>query len=118
MYGEDIKTQQFNLCKNKAERKDKFKRGACDRFVLEMEDVGDKIKKIRIGHDEHGLFAGWHVDRVEIRRLKKSGKVKFFFVNLIIKLNKNKLKRVQKYLYFLVNVGWLVTKMIELLNEI
>ena len=80
MYGEDIKTQQFNLCKNKAERKDKFKKGFCDRFVLEMEDVGDKIKKIRIGHDDHGLFAGWHVDRVEIRRLKKSGKVKFCFL--------------------------------------
>jgi hypothetical protein len=44
-----------------------------------MEDVGDKIKKIRIGHDDHGLFAGWHVDRIEIRRLKKSGKVTNFF---------------------------------------
>jgi hypothetical protein len=36
MYGEEIRTQQVNLCKNKAERKEKFKRGACDRFVLEV----------------------------------------------------------------------------------
>jgi hypothetical protein len=51
-----------------------------------MEDVGDKIKKIRIGHDDHGLFSGWHVDKVEIRRLKKSGKVKIFINNEILTL--------------------------------
>ena len=29
-------TEQVELCKNKAERKDKFKRGSTDRFVLEV----------------------------------------------------------------------------------
>lgn len=36
IYGDEIRTQQTELCKNKAERKDKFKRGAVDRFVLEV----------------------------------------------------------------------------------
>lgn len=36
IYGEEIKTQKTELAKNKAERKDKFKRGAVDRFVLEV----------------------------------------------------------------------------------
>ncbi len=36
IYGEEIRTQQVELCKNKAERRDKFKRGATDRFVLEV----------------------------------------------------------------------------------
>lgn len=36
LYGDEIRTPQVDLCKNKAERKGKFKRGACDRFVLEV----------------------------------------------------------------------------------
>lgn len=75
-----MRTQKYELCKNRAERRDKFKRGAVDKFVLEMEDVGKEIKKIRIGHDNQGLSAGWHVDKVEIRRLKSSGKGSRIFV--------------------------------------
>ena len=58
IYGEDKQTAQVELCKNKAERKDKFARAAIDRFVLELEDVGKKIKKIRLGHDNKGLGPG------------------------------------------------------------
>ena len=35
-----------------------------------MEDVGETIEKIRLGHDGTGWGAGWHLDRVEVRRLK------------------------------------------------
>lgn len=41
---------------------------------MKLEDVGKRIEKIRIGHDDAGLFPGWHVDKVEVRRLKDSGK--------------------------------------------
>ena len=75
IYGDEIHTQKVDICKNKAERSGKFKKGAVDRFVLELDDVGKRIRKIRIGHDNQGLGAGWHVDKVEIRRLKESGKV-------------------------------------------
>ena len=64
----------MNLCKNKTERKEKFKRNAVDKFILELEDVGP-IEKIRIGHDNAGMGSGWHVDRVEIRRLREDGRV-------------------------------------------
>ncbi len=67
IYGEDIRTEQTVLCKNRAERRDKFKRGQVDRFCLELDDVGDKIRKIRLGHDNEGMFPGWHVEKVEIR---------------------------------------------------
>ena len=40
-----------------------------------MEDIGDEIEKLRIGHDGKGIGAGWHLDKVEVRRLKDSGKV-------------------------------------------
>ena len=75
IYGQEMRTQKTNLCRNRAERRDKFKRGQTDRFCLELDDVGSDIRKIRIGHDDEGMFSGWHVDKVEIRRLKKNGRV-------------------------------------------
>eukprot|EP00061_Rhincodon_typus_P012512 g38293.t1 len=48
------------------------------RYVLavgqRLEDVGECIEKIRIGHDGRGINSGWHLDRVEIRRLLQKGK--------------------------------------------
>jgi hypothetical protein len=41
---------------------------------LKLEDVGD-ITKLRIGHDNAGLFAGWHLEKVEVRTLNNAGKV-------------------------------------------
>uniref|UniRef100_A0A673ZXJ7 Lipoxygenase homology PLAT domains 1 n=1 Tax=Salmo trutta TaxID=8032 RepID=A0A673ZXJ7_SALTR len=67
-------TQQKHLCVNKRERRLFFERGAEDMFIVELEDVGDVIEKIRIGHDNRGTNPGWHLDRVEIRRLLRKGK--------------------------------------------
>ncbi|XP_009078006.1 PREDICTED: lipoxygenase homology domain-containing protein 1-like, partial [Acanthisitta chloris] len=39
-----------------------------------LEDVGDIIEKIRIGHNGSGVNSGWHLDHVTIRRLLPSGK--------------------------------------------
>ena len=44
-------------------------------FFFYLEDVGDIIEKIRIGHNGGGLNSGWHLDRVAIRRLLPNGKV-------------------------------------------
>jgi hypothetical protein len=43
-----------NLC-GKTDRKGKFQTGSVDTFVLELEDVGEEIEKIRIGHDNTGM---------------------------------------------------------------
>uniref|UniRef100_A0A3Q3H262 Lipoxygenase homology PLAT domains 1a n=1 Tax=Labrus bergylta TaxID=56723 RepID=A0A3Q3H262_9LABR len=75
LYGRDaVCTQQKSLCVNKRERLMYFERGAEDMFIVELEDVGDVIEKIRIGHDNRGVNPGWHLDRVEIRRLLRKGK--------------------------------------------
>ncbi|XP_023816876.1 lipoxygenase homology domain-containing protein 1 [Oryzias latipes] len=75
LYGrEAVCTQQKSLCVNKRERRMYFERGAEDMFIVELEDVGDVIEKIRIGHDNRGVNPGWHLDRVEIRRLLRKGK--------------------------------------------
>ncbi|KAM9307093.1 lipoxygenase homology domain-containing protein 1 [Pholidichthys leucotaenia] len=75
LYGRDaVCTQQKSLCVNKRERRMYFERGAEDMFIVELEDVGDVIEKLRIGHDNRGVNPGWHLDRVEIRRLLRKGK--------------------------------------------
>ncbi|KAG7499250.1 lipoxygenase-likey domain-containing protein 1 isoform X1 [Solea senegalensis] len=75
LYGRNaVCTEQKCLCVNKRERRMYFERGAEDMFIVELQDVGDVIEKIRIGHDNRGVNPGWHLDRVEIRRLLRKGK--------------------------------------------
>ena len=54
IYGVDKATEELMLC-NKTDRKGKFQTGSVDTFVPELEDVGDEIEKIRIGHDNQGF---------------------------------------------------------------
>ncbi|NWI83337.1 LOXH1 protein, partial [Dryoscopus gambensis] len=75
LYGSDgICTQQKSLCLNKREQRMYFERNSVNQFIVELEDVGDIIEKIRIGHNSGGLNSGWHLDRVTIRRLLPNGK--------------------------------------------
>uniref|UniRef100_A0A3Q2XV35 Lipoxygenase homology PLAT domains 1 n=1 Tax=Hippocampus comes TaxID=109280 RepID=A0A3Q2XV35_HIPCM len=48
-------------------------------ILCQLEDVGDIIEKIRVGHDNRGSNSGWHLDKVEIRRLLRKGKVTTIF---------------------------------------
>ncbi|XP_062369972.1 lipoxygenase homology domain-containing protein 1 [Cinclus cinclus] len=75
LYGSDgICTQQKSLCLNKREQRMYFERNSVNQFIVELEDIGDIIEKIRIGHKGGGLNSGWHLDRVTIRRLLPNGK--------------------------------------------
>lgn len=42
-----------------------------------LEDVGEVIEKIRIGHDNTGMNPGWHCSYVDIRRLLPDKDVSF-----------------------------------------
>ncbi|NXB57045.1 LOXH1 protein, partial [Struthidea cinerea] len=75
LYGSDgICTRQKSLCLNKREQRMYFERNSVNQFIVELEDIGDIIEKIRIGHNGGGLNAGWHLDRVTVRRLLPNGK--------------------------------------------
>uniref|UniRef100_A0A2I3LLT2 Lipoxygenase homology PLAT domains 1 n=1 Tax=Papio anubis TaxID=9555 RepID=A0A2I3LLT2_PAPAN len=70
IYGCDaVCTQQKYLCTNKREQKQFFERKSASRFIVELEDVGEIIEKIRIGHNNTGMNPGWHCSHVDIRRL-------------------------------------------------
>ncbi|XP_078473113.1 lipoxygenase homology domain-containing protein 1 [Lampetra planeri] len=75
LYGPNgVSTRSQSLCRSKRERHMYFERGANDVFVLELEDVGETIEKLRVGHNNVGINSGWHLDRVEVRRLLPDGK--------------------------------------------
>ncbi|XP_004855149.1 lipoxygenase homology domain-containing protein 1 isoform X2 [Heterocephalus glaber] len=70
IYGCDaVCTREKFLCTNKREQKLFFERKSASRFIVELEDVGEIIEKIRIGHDNMGINPGWHCSHVDIRRL-------------------------------------------------
>jgi len=48
----------------------------CSSFP-KLEDVGEIIEKIRIGHDNTGMNPGWHCSHVDIRRLLPDKDVSF-----------------------------------------
>lgn len=73
LYGSDGCTEEIMLADTSKKQKDSFKRGSTDQFVKELDNVGDVIEKIRIGHDNKGMTPGWHLDKVEVRRLKDDG---------------------------------------------
>ncbi|XP_034956813.2 lipoxygenase homology domain-containing protein 1 [Zootoca vivipara] len=75
LYGADgVCTSQKSLCQNKRERRMFFERNSVNQFIVELEDIGDILEKIRIGHDGTGINPGWHLDKVQIRRLLPNGK--------------------------------------------
>ena len=45
---------------------DNFEAGEVDKMKVEMDKIGTPYK-IRIGHDNSGAFAGWHLDKVCIK---------------------------------------------------
>ncbi|XP_065836583.1 lipoxygenase homology domain-containing protein 1-like [Oscarella lobularis] len=69
IYGETKQTEPMVLFdKRRSTRKDCFERSSVDVCLVEGVDVGAPIKKIRIGHDGKGFGAGWHLDKVEVRK--------------------------------------------------
>jgi hypothetical protein len=75
IHGSKASSAQFFL--HRSDKKDKlFEQGQCDRFDKTLPDFGRPLK-IKIGHDNHGAFAGWHLDRVLIQNNVTNEKFNF-----------------------------------------
>jgi hypothetical protein len=46
-----------------------FETGKCDKFDMNLPDIG-KPTKIKIGHDNVGLYPEWHLDKVKNKNRK------------------------------------------------
>ena len=64
IFGSKANTGKLNLEK-KTKNENPFETGKCDRFDKRLPDFG-RPTKIKIGHDNSGSFAGWHLDKVVI----------------------------------------------------
>lgn len=93
-----------------------FERGKTDTFDVQCVDVG-KLSKVRIGHDDGGVGAGWHLARVEVFIFLLLCAVFSFFVSKLV--SKYRLCRWwtvrqmrQRTLCFNAIVGWMRAKTI------
>jgi hypothetical protein len=56
--------------------KNKFERGQEDVFDIEAADLG-KLEKLKIWHDNAGMGAAWHLDKVEVVHTNKNERFMF-----------------------------------------
>lgn len=56
----------------------------CVFSLPKLEDVGEVIEKIRIGHDNTGMNPGWHCSYVDIRRLLPDKDGSFLIVSMLV----------------------------------
>ncbi|VDD79773.1 unnamed protein product [Mesocestoides corti] len=52
---------------SQVELKGVFRQGGCEILCVELEDIGEPLRSLRIGHNNAGLSPDWHLDRVEVR---------------------------------------------------
>ncbi|XP_063722696.1 lipoxygenase homology domain-containing protein 1-like isoform X2 [Symsagittifera roscoffensis] len=60
---------QHSLEPNKQRRKHKFNKGQKDTFIVEMEDVQESLRKVRVGHSNMSRGNGWHLHTLSIRKM-------------------------------------------------
>lgn len=63
IYGSKASSAQFNL---EAKGSNPFEAGKCDKFDKDLPEIGRPVK-VKIGHDNKGGFAGWHLDKVVLQ---------------------------------------------------
>ena len=64
IYG-DLRKSKKSLLEKSQSHRNKFEKGNTDHFHLREEYFGE-IEKVKIGHDNTGVAAGWHLEEVVI----------------------------------------------------
>ncbi|CAF0819854.1 unnamed protein product [Rotaria sp. Silwood1] len=67
IYGENDRTQRFQLITTDQDPKSLFKQGQTDQFEIKLNNVGN-IKKINIAQDGKGLHPVWHLKTAQIQK--------------------------------------------------
>lgn len=72
----DHKEHQATLDFKGKQTKSSFERGKEDRFSFEIDDIGDPFK-LRVGSDNSGMGADWHLEKVVLINPKTSTRYEF-----------------------------------------
>ncbi len=71
-----IKASSARLKLDNKNIKDQFESGKVDKFDVNLPDIGEP-KRIKIGHDNKGSFAGWHLEKVVLENNLNGNKYLF-----------------------------------------
>ena len=68
LIGTEFETEKFWLNKSNvlSNNKNLFEQGNMDEFTITTSIDIEKPRKCRIGHDDSGSAAGWHLDKVNL----------------------------------------------------
>ncbi len=82
LIGADYETEKFwlNRSSQVSSNRNLFESGNIDEFELTTKIDIEKPRKCRIGHDNSGAAAGWHLERVEAVN-KRTGALYVFMCN-------------------------------------
>ncbi len=77
IFGNLLVSERLHLtAKSSTNQKQLFEKGSCDRFDRKLPYIGKPIR-IKIGHDNKGLAAGWHLDKVVLHDIITDSKFLF-----------------------------------------
>ncbi|XP_067939796.1 lipoxygenase homology domain-containing protein 1-like [Watersipora subatra] len=67
LYGDRCHSKAINLSEIRGNYENSFEKNQTDIFQLKAANVGE-LKKIKIGHDNKGVAAGWYLEKVLVRK--------------------------------------------------
>ncbi|CAH8516071.1 unnamed protein product [Schistosoma turkestanicum] len=85
LYGNDGLPSSIRRLHQNNESELRFQRNRVDTFYVELEELQEPFSKLRIWHDDKGSSTDWHLNKVEIRKIKTG---QYVFVTYIFPCNK------------------------------
>ncbi|VDP26141.1 unnamed protein product [Schistosoma curassoni] len=85
LYGNDGLPSSIRRLHQNNDSEQRFQRNKIDTFYVELEELQEPFSKLRIWHNDKGSSTDWHLNKVEIRKIKTQ---QYVFVTYIFPCNK------------------------------
>ncbi|VDP32279.1 unnamed protein product [Schistosoma mattheei] len=85
LYGNDGLPSSIKRLHQNNDSEHRFQRNKIDTFYVELEELQEPFSKLRIWHNDKGSSTDWHLNKVEIRKIKTQ---QYVFVTYIFPCNK------------------------------
>lgn len=70
LYGNDGLPSSIKRLHQNNDSEHRFQRNKIDTFYVELEELQEPFSKLRIWHNDKGSSTDWHLNKVEIRKIK------------------------------------------------
>ncbi|RTG90643.1 uncharacterized protein DC041_0002340 [Schistosoma bovis] len=85
LYGNDGLPSSIRRLHQNNDSEHRFQRNKINTFYVELEELQEPFSKLRIWHNDKGSSTDWHLNKVEIRKIKTQ---QYVFVTYIFPCNK------------------------------